>query len=118
MALKLEQIEQINLIAWFKHEYPEFEKDIHHFANERKCSVIEGRILKRMGVIRGVSDIFIAIPANGKAGLWVELKVGDGKLSSDQKIFLERKTERGYDAVVAWGANAAKEIIKAYLGTP
>jgi len=118
MALKPEQIEQINLVSWFKHTYPEYEKDIHHFANERKCNVIEGRILKRMGVMRGVADLFIAIPVNNKSGLWIELKVGNAKPSQEQKEFLACKMMRGYDAVCVWGADAAKEVIKAYLGTP
>ena len=116
LMLKPEQIAQINIVAWFKHNYPEYAEDISHTANERKCSLVEGKILKRMGVTAGHADLFLAVPANGKCGLYIELKVGDGKLSKEQKAFLARKIMRGYEAVAVWGADAAKEVIKTYLG--
>lgn len=115
MSLKKEQVTQINLINWFKYNFPELEKDIHHFANERKCSFNEGRILKRMGVERGVLDIFLAIPENGYHGLWVELKEGKGQLTHEQIQFIERKNQRGYFAIAVWGFEAAKKVILDYL---
>lgn len=110
-----EQIEHINLVNWFNFNYPELKDDLHHFANERKCSISEGRILKKMGVKRGVADLFLAVPKDGKGGLWIELKVGSNKPSVEQKEFLARKIEKGYTAVCVWGCEAAKEIIKTYL---
>jgi len=100
---------------WVSYNLPDVFEDTHHFANQRSCSIQEGRKLKRMGVKRGVSDIFVAIPKNGKAGLWLELKVGSGKLSKEQSDFLERKKERGYDCHVAWGYSEAIDILLNYL---
>ena len=68
-----------------------------------------------MGVKRGVADFFLALPLNGKAGLWIELKVGTNKPSKEQQAFLERKVQRGYDAVCVWGTEAARDAIKVYL---
>lgn len=113
--LKPEQIDHINLVNWFHHTYPEFADDFHHFANERACSVLQGRTLKRMGVKKGVADFFLALPFDTYCGLWIELKVGKGKLSDDQVAFINRKNERGYLAVATWGFEAAKEVIKTYL---
>jgi hypothetical protein len=110
-----EQVDHINLVNWFHHTYPELADDFHHFANERKCSIQQGRILKRMGVKKGVYDFFLALPQNGNAGFWLELKVGSGKLSLEQEQFGLRKTMRGYVAVHAWGFEAAKELILSYL---
>ena len=115
MPLKPEQILQINLINWFKHEWPELSLDIHHFANERKCSDYEGKILQKMGVTRGVSDIFLGFALNGFHGLWIELKSDRGKLSDEQMEFIKRKNQRGYFAVAVWGLEAAQEVIKIYL---
>lgn len=116
MTLNPEQIDHINLVNWFNHSYPDLQDDFHHFANERRCSIQQGRLLKRMGVKKGVSDFFLAVPRNGKSGLWIELKVGNGKLSNEQRKFIDRKILRNYDAVAVWGFEAAKEIIIAYLG--
>jgi hypothetical protein len=110
-----ERIDHINTVNWFKHHYPELDDDFHHFANERRCTPQEGSMLKRMGVKRGIADFFLAIPRNGKAGLWIELKVGKNKPSKEQQAFLDRKAQRGYEAVCVWGTDAAREAISAYL---
>lgn len=116
-----EQIDHINTVNWFKHYYPELEDDLHHFANERKiekrggAEYYQGKLLKRMGVKKGVADFFLALPQNGKAGLWIELKVGKNKPSKEQQAFLDRKAQRGYEVACVWGTDAAREAIKAYL---
>lgn len=117
MSLQPEQIDHINLVNWFNHEFPELSEDLHHFANERKCSLQQGRTLKRMGVKKGVADFFLAIPniEDDFHGLWIELKVGNGKLSKEQKQFLSRKNENGYLSLAAWGWENAKVIILTYL---
>ena len=110
-----EQIDHINLFNWFNHNFPELQDDFHHFANERLCSIQQGRLLKRMGVKKGVADFFLAYPLHDKAGLWIELKVGKNKLTPEQARFLARKSTRGYEAVAVWGEEAAKVIILTYL---
>lgn len=115
MNLKPEQIDHINIVNWFHYKFPELADDFHHFANERKCSIHTGKLLKRMGVKKGILDFFLALPLNGKGGLWIELKVGKGKLTPEQVFFIERKISRGYDAIAVWGEDAAKAVILAYL---
>lgn len=110
-----EDIEQINLINWLRFNYPEIEKNTYHIPLQRKCSIQQGSLLKKMGVKRGMADLFIAIPKNGKSGLWIELKSEKGKLSLEQKEFLSRMTINGYVAVPVWGFEAAKVIIMNYL---
>jgi len=120
MSLKPEEVDHINLVNWFHHDFPDLADDFHHFANERRCTVNEGRKLKRMGVKKGVLDFFLALPVQNDsgvwwAGLWVELKVGKGKLTPEQSAFIHRKLQRGYEAVAVWGEEAAKAVILTYL---
>jgi hypothetical protein len=115
MPLQPEQIVHINVVNWFNHHFPELEPDFHHFANERRCSIQQGKILKRMGVKRGVADFFLAFPQNGLSGLWLELKIGKNNPTKEQKAFLERKSSRGYEAICVWGQNEAIDIILDYL---
>ncbi len=110
-----ETAEHINVVNWFNYQYPQFSDDLHHFANERRCSIQQGRLLKRMGVKRGVADFFLALPCGNYHGLWIELKVKKGKLSPEQTNFIQRKNERGYLAIAVWGFDAAKELISTYL---
>ena len=120
MSLTPEQIDNINLVNWFHHDFPDLADDFHHFANERRCSIQQGKLLKRMAVKRGVSDFFLALPVQNEdgvwwAGLWIELKVGKGKLSPEQADFIRRKRARGYEAIAVWGEEAAKAVILTYL---
>ena len=115
MALKPEQITHINIVNWFHHNYPKLKDDFHHFANERKTSMFEGRILKRMAVKKGVADFFLALPMGVFHGLWIELKVGSGKVSVEQQKFIDRKNSRGYLAVIVWGFEETKAVIQDYL---
>lgn len=122
MSLKPEQIDHINIVNWFNDKFPEYEDDLHHFANERFIDVKKNpglwqhaKNLSKMGVKKGILDFFLALPMNGKAGLWVELKVGKGKLTPEQIAFIERKISRGYEALAVWGEDAAKAVILTYL---
>jgi fructose/tagatose bisphosphate aldolase len=115
MSLNPEQIHHINVVNWFTHNYPDLADDFHHFANERKCSMQQGRLLKRMGVKKGVADFFLALAIGGFHGLWIELKTEKGKLTPEQLEFLMRKRQRGYSARVAHGSDEAKEAILDYL---
>ena len=115
MTLRPEEIDHINTVNWFNEHFPEYEEDLHHFANERKCTVMEGRKLKRMGVKAGVLDFHLAVPCGGYHGLWIELKVGKGRLSKEQVRFIKRKLERGYLAIAVWGHKAAQHVFINYL---
>jgi hypothetical protein len=115
MALQPEQVEHINVVNWFNYQFPDLADDFHHFANERRCSIQQGRTLKRMGVKKGVPDFFLAIPLDGYAGFWLELKVGKNKVTPEQANFLARKSNRGYLCAACWGFDNAKELILTYL---
>lgn len=115
MKLNPEQIAHINIVNWFHEEFPELADDFHHFANERRCSIQQGRLLKRMGVKKGVADFFLAYPIDGYIGLWIELKVGNNKPTKEQMHFLARKSSRGYACMVSNGEEATKEFILNYL---
>lgn len=110
-----EQIAHINIVNWFTYNYPALADDLHHFANERRCSIQQGRLLKRMGVKKGVSDLFLALGCGPFHGMWLELKVGKGLPSKEQIDFITRKRERGYYAVVANGEDEAKNAFLDYL---
>lgn len=115
MRLKLEQLEQIRLFRWFHETFPEYADDLHHFANERKCSWSQGKILKAMGVKKGVCDIHLGAPSFKYHGLWIELKVDKGKLTKEQIAFIHRKNQKGYFAIAVWGFEAAKQVILEYM---
>lgn len=88
---------------------------IFHVANERSASPQAGSLLKRKGVLAGVSDILVMKPSGGFSGLFIELKIEGGKVSPAQKKFLQVMNANNYLAVVRYGADAAIQTIKDYL---
>jgi len=110
-----EDVAQINLINWLRHNMPDVEKLTYHVPLQRKCSPQQGRLLKRMGVKAGFSDLFISVARNGKHGLFIELKVGKNKPSKEQIKFMENVTNQGYQAVWSTGWENARDSIIEYF---
>lgn len=85
-----------------------------HIPNEGKRSPSYGAKLKRMGLKKGFPDLFFPIPRGGYHGLFIEMKYGKGKLSDDQKEWLQSLSDSGYACYVCYGADEAIRIIKNY----
>lgn len=89
--------------------------------NGGKRNFNEAARMKGQGVKAGVSDLFLALPANGACGLWIELKAPAtkttkaGKPTPLQVEWLERMSQVGYAARLCFGWIAAKETIQEYL---
>lgn len=115
-----EDQEQEAVIEWKKlmvNQYPEL-KWLHHCPNGGSRHPAEAQKLKRMGVVPGVSDLFLPVARNGYHGLWVEMKRREGgRLSPDQKEWLDGMNAEGYLAVRADGADEACEIIFSYINS-
>lgn len=109
-----ETAEQICLFDWIRTQ-PHIEPYAMHIANERRCSIQQGKILKRMGVKAGVADIFVAIPRGIYHGLWIELKAGKNKATPLQKEFLANMAKQGYLTACVTGYENAREIIENYI---
>ena len=109
----LEDIELIKIMDFVR--YHKLDDFIWHCANERVISPQGGALLKRKGVLAGVSDLIVMRPKNGFHGLFVELKVKGGKLSPAQTKFLATMEREGYMARVCWSAQEAIDLLISYL---
>jgi VRR-NUC domain len=115
-----ESIEQQALIKWADLYYVESIKSTlkkHLFAvpNGGKRNLIEAARLKKEGVRSGVPDIFLALPNTQSHGLFIELKSKTGRLTKEQKDYLELLQKSGYCAQVCFGWEQAKAVIIDYL---
>lgn len=113
-----EDQEQVAIMQWSilaRQQYPEL-KLLHHIPNERKCSLQQGRYMKRKGVKSGVPDLCLPVPRGGYHGLYIEMKrEKGGRLSPSQKWWLAELEKQGYKAVRCNGFEAAAAEIKKYL---
>lgn len=71
--------------------------------------------LKRTGVKRGAPDMCLPFPSHGCHGLWIELKADGGRVSPEQRDWIEWLSNHDYKAVVCVGADCAIDTLKKYL---
>lgn len=76
-----------------------------HIANERKLDVKHNggcwqtaKLLDRMGVTPGISDILISKPNIDYAGMWIEVKAPGKKPSPAQCKFIKNRNKENYYA--------------------
>lgn len=110
-----EQVEQIKALECLSHHYPPIASSAIHIANERKTSFAHGAILKRMGVRKGVPDLFFPKPRAGFHGLWIEVKKPGGKPTPEQRAFIDEAVQDGYAAFVASGSQAVVDTVCDYF---
>lgn len=113
VRLREEDLMQIQVFDWIKKM--SLDDFIFHPANERKCSLRAGALLKRKGVKAGVSDVIILKASKGFHGALIELKTEKGRLSATQKTFLDTMKLGGYFTAVCRSAREAKNTIAFYL---
>ena len=90
---------------------------LHHIPNGGMRSKAEAVRFKRIGVKAGVPDLCLPVARKGYHGLYIELKrQKGGKLSEDQKKWLDDLFAQGYLAVRCDGADEAIGILSNYLG--
>lgn len=79
-------------------------------------SAITGARLKAEGVLAGVPDVFLAFPAGGLHGLFIEMKrARGGATSTAQKIVGELLSHAGYGVAVCHGWQDARDTVIRYM---
>lgn len=113
-----ESAEQTALFRWAAYSqgaHPELML-MHAIPNGGSRDPREAHNLKLQGVKPGVPDICLPVPRGPYHGLYIELKrQKGGRLSEEQKAWLNRLNRVGYRAVVCNGFEAAKDEILDYL---
>lgn len=115
----LEHTEQVNLMKWWAlacHKYGLDERVLFAIPNGGERNVIVAARLKAEGVRSGVPDLFLACSHNGYNGLFIEMKKAKGgRVSDNQKCYMDILKTRGYAVVVCHGWCEARQAIESYL---
>ena len=110
---------QMAVIKWsqqpsIRQQWPELAL-LFHIPNERHCTPQQGRMLKLMGVKRGVPDLFLPVPRGRYHGLWIEMKTETGTATNDQKWWGDRLTAQGYLCYLCHGWDTAVRVLEWYM---
>lgn len=112
-----ESREQQALFRWwdmYRSQYPA--AVMFAVPNGGARSAITGARLKAEGVLAGVPDVFLAFPAGGLHGLFIEMKrQKGGRVSPAQKAVMQALRMQGYEVAVCHGWQEARGCIEQYL---
>jgi len=108
-----EQVALFNILALYENKYPVL-KWIFAIPNGGKRHPATAVKLKAEGVKRGIPDVCIPYPAGGWSGAYVEMKFGKGRLTKEQKAFIDFH-EHMYKIYVCYSAIEAANKIGEYL---
>ena len=112
-----ESDEQIALFEWAalqQRRYPELEL-LYHIPNGGHRHKTTAMRLKAEGVKAGVPDLCLPVPKSIYAGLYIELKAGKNKTTTNQNKWLKTLAQNGYYTIVCNGWQSAADIILRYL---
>lgn len=108
--------EQAALIAWahlYESSIPEL-RLLFHIPNGGKRNIREAAKFKKLGVLRGVPDLFLAVACGGFHGLWIEMKKTKGQISKEQRHMLRDLEAGGYRVAVCYSWLEAQAVILEY----
>lgn len=103
----------LSVMQWISY-HPYIKKYVLHFPNESKRTPRYGKLLKDMGMRKGVADLLIAMSRHGYCGAWIELKTESGRPTKEQTAFLQDMKNEGYFTKVTYGYEQAYETIEWY----
>ena len=92
-------------------------KWLHAIHNQGHGDAIRGAKAKAEGVKTGIWDIFLPVSiVDEYCGLYIEMKVGNNKLTVEQSEFGQFAINQGYKTVVCYSWQDARDCIVEYLG--
>ena len=97
---KSEESDQILFVNWVHRTYPDAWPFLHHSPNGKRRSASDGQKLKLMGVRAGFPDLFLPWPVGDYMGCVIELKLGKGRATAEQKKWIDHFVKCGYAARV------------------
>lgn len=113
-----EEQEQAAVMEWamlMEKQAPELAL-LYHCPNGADRHPAVAAKLKKQGVKPGVPDLFLPVARGMAHGLYIEMKrQKGGRVSEDQKAWMEALTQQGYVCIVARGAEEACDAIWNYL---
>ena len=113
-----ESVEQQLLFRWarfYVSKYPELAL-LYHIPNGGSRRKSEAGRFKAEGVKAGVPDLFLPAARENFNGLYIEMKrKAGGRVSADQKVWIDALSKQGYAVRVCLGWEDAARTLEKYL---
>jgi len=107
---------QQQCVKWFDLQFPEYSRYLFHIRNGGSIkSAREGLKFKRMGVRKGIPDLFLSLPTDAWHGMYIELKKKGGKPSKEQIENGEFFKKAGYNFEIIDDFKTFEIYVKVYM---
>jgi hypothetical protein len=113
-AEHIEQVTLMHMLGIIADELPEVRLMFAIPNGGARHPAVAGK-LKAEGVKAGVPDLFLPVGHEMWNGLFIEMKAPKGRLSPQQKEWIDALDAQGYRCEVCYGAEAAFNAILGYL---
>lgn len=87
---------QRECVKWFRFVHSQHSMLLFAIPNGGARSKATAGKLKAEGVVRGVADLFLAVPNRKYHGFFIEMKYGKNNLTADQIEFRNKVVKQGY----------------------
>lgn len=106
---------QQGCVRWFRYQFPNLARLLFAVPNGGRRDAVTGKILKGEGVVAGVSDLILMVPAGAFHGLCIEMKTRTGSQSTSQKEWQADVEAQGYRYVVCRSLDDFIDAVYDYL---
>ena len=106
---------QTACVEWFRVSHPKYRNLLFAIPNGGRRDAVTGRKMKEEGVLAGVADLFLALPSDGKHGLFIEMKTKKGTQQQSQKDFQNSVTKQGYEYAICRSLDEFSRVVIDYL---
>lgn len=114
---------QTACVKWFRAEYPKYKRLLFAIPNgvrlhgtEKERMITWNRLAKE-GAVAGAADLFLAVPAHGTPGLFIEMKTPQGRQSEKQQLFEKDAVKAGYGYAIPRTEKEFRQVVRMYLET-
>ena len=106
---------QMQCVSWFRLQFPQLARLLHHSPNGGRRDAREGARFKQMGTQAGFPDLILLVASQGYHALLLELKTRTGRQQDSQKEYQQLAEAQGYRYVVIRSLDAFMDEVNTYM---
>lgn len=106
---------QQGCVRWFRYQYPQLTRLLLAVPNGGRRDKVTASILKAEGVVAGVADLILMVPASGYHALCIEMKTAKGRQSPEQKEWQSEVEAKGYKYAVCRNVDDFIDTVVNYI---
>lgn len=102
-------------VRWFRYRYPQHATMLIGIPNGVATTERQGAILKAEGMLAGVADLLLLLPAQGYTMLAIEMKTDKGRQSPRQQAWQQEAERHGIRYEVVRSFDEFNYLIEPYM---